>query len=187
MALGAAMGCPNPRYTVTTASLARRAPDTLFTMADPRHVAPACQSPSSDPETGVLLTQADLDALVRELEALRRKHHGEVASAIDIAGIAQLEELVRLACVVEGAIGDGGAGLGSTVRVADDRGRVTEYELIGRRSQDSERHEVTLASPVGRALRGVRQDDVVNVALPNGRERTLRVLDVRHGDLARAA
>jgi transcription elongation GreA/GreB family factor len=80
----------------------------------------------------------------------------------------------RLAVVVESsAAGDGGAGLGSTVRVADDKGRTMEYHLIGRRSQDSERHEVTLASPVGKALWGARPGDVVQVRLPNGRDRTL--------------
>ena len=157
----------------------------------------------------MLLTQADFDALVRELEALRSRHRGELAgrlrearafgtssenddllaaleeSAVEHARLAKLEELVRLAVVVERSAGDGGAGLGSTVRVADDRGRTTEYDLIGRRSQGSERHEVTLASPVGKALWGARPGDVVRVRLPNGRGRTLRVLDVRHVEPAR--
>jgi transcription elongation factor GreA len=186
----------------------------VFIMADPqRNTAPAEPSiaAAGTPEGGVLLTQADFDALVRELEALRSKHRGELAgrlrearafgtssenddllaaleeSAVDHARVAMLEELVRLAVVVENAAGDGGAGLGSTVWVEDDQGRTTEYDLIGRRSQDSERHEVTLASPVGKALWGARPGDVVQVQLPNGRGRTLRVLDVRHGGLVRAA
>jgi transcription elongation factor GreA len=158
----------------------------------------------------VLLTQADFDTLVRELEALRSKHRSEVAgrlrearafgvstdnddllavveeSAVASARIAQLEELVRLASIVDGAAGDEGTGLGSTVRVADEEGRTTDYALVGRRSHGSERHEVTLASPVGQALRGARPGDVVKVALPNGRNRTLRVLDVRNGHLTAA-
>jgi transcription elongation factor GreA len=179
-------------------------------MADSRHAAPAVEpSAPVDPATNVLLTQADFDALVLELEALRRKHRGELAgrlrearafatstenddlltvleeSAIDRARILQLEELVRLASVVEGAAGDGGAGLGSTVRVVDDTGRTTEYELIGRRSQDSKPRAVTFASPVGRALWGARPGDSLEVDLPNGRSRRLRVLDVSHGSLDR--
>jgi transcription elongation factor GreA len=174
----------------------------VFTMADPRH-----DASNGTPEGAVLLTQVDFDALVGELEALRSKHRGELAgrlrearafgtasenddllaaledSAVDHARLAKLEELVRMAVVVETSGGDGGAGLGSTVRVADDKGRTSEYDLIGRRSQDSERHEVTLASPVGKALWGTRPGDVVQVPLPNGRRRTLRVLDVRHGRL----
>jgi transcription elongation factor GreA len=178
-------------------------------MADSRHIAPdADPNAQGGAETSVLLTQADFDALVRELESLRRNHRAELArrlrearafgtsmenddlltvleeSAIDRARIAQLEELVRLASVVEGAAGDGGAGLGSTVRVIDDEHRTTEYELIGRRSPDSVPHEVTFASPVGRALWGALPGDVLRVELPNGRARELRVLDVRHGPLA---
>jgi hypothetical protein len=38
-----------------------------------------------------------------------------------------------------------------------------------------------MASPVGQAVRGARPGDVVRVALPNGRDRTLRVIEVRHG------
>jgi len=154
------------------------------------------------------LTTAEYAALARELESLRSRHRSELAerlrvargfgrsaenddllavleeSAVDNARIAQLEELVRLATIVEGSAGDGGAGLGSTVRVADDKGQTTRYELIGRRTRDSERHEVTLASPVGRALWGARPGDLVRVALPGGRTRALRVLDVRHGELS---
>jgi hypothetical protein len=54
-------------------------------MADPRHIAPAVH-PAADAagshETGALLTQADFDALVRELEALRTKHRGELAERL---------------------------------------------------------------------------------------------------------
>jgi transcription elongation factor GreA len=172
-------------------------------MADARRIAHVVDAAPD----GVPLTQEDFDLLVRELDALRSTHRSEVAermrqarafggatendellevleeSAVAHARIAQLEELVRVATVVEGYARDGGAGLGSTVRVADDGGRTTDYELIGRRSHDSERHEVTLASPVGKSLWGARPGDVVVVALPTGRNRTLRVIDVRHGGL----
>jgi transcription elongation factor GreA len=180
-------------------------------MAAPRHIAPAVDGSteySSALETRVLLTQADFDALVRELDALRSKHRSEVArrlreartfggstenddllavaedAVVDQARIAQLEELVRLALVVDGAGADDGAGLGSTVRVSDDAGGESEYLLVGRRGERSGRYEVTKASPVGKALWGSRAGDVVTVALPNGRSRTLHVLDVVHGSIA---
>lgn len=158
----------------------------------------------------MVLTQVEFDALVRELETLRSTHRSELArrlreartfggwtenddllavaedAVVDQARIGQLEELVRLASVVERAAADDGAGLGSTVRVADEAGRATEYMLIGRRGDHSCRNEVTMASPVGKALWGARSGDVVHVTLPNRRARTLRVLDVRHGSLSRA-
>ena len=79
---------------------------------------------------------------------------------------------------------NGVAGLGSTVRVADEAGETMEFALVGRRAADSNRREVSLASPVGKALVGVRPGDVARVALPSGRERLLRVLDVTNGLLA---
>jgi transcription elongation factor GreA len=154
------------------------------------------------------LTQADFDALVRELDALRSEHRDELArrlrearafsgstenddllavaedAVVDRARIAQLEELVRSAVVVDGPRDDDGAGLGSTVRVSDDAGRTSEYLLVGRRGEDSERHEITMASPVGRALWDARRGNVVDVVLPSGRSRRLRVLEVIHGSIA---
>src|SRR3712207_6035119 len=150
---GRRMGWPSRRYAVVTASPTHSAPGTVFIMADPRHTAAPAEPSVGTPEGAVLLTQADFDALIRELEALRSKHRGELAgrlrearafgtssenddllaafeeSAVDHARLAKLEELLRLAVVVESSAGDGGAGLGSTVRVADDKGRTTEYDL----------------------------------------------------------
>jgi transcription elongation factor GreA len=196
-----------------TASSERALWTTVSGMADRRHIAPAVGVPAESPpavERRVLLTQADFDALVRELDSLQRKHRNELArrlrearafsgstenddliavaedAVVDQARIAQLEELVRLAVIVDGPGVDDGAGLGSTVRVSDDAGRTSEYRLVGRRGGDSERHEVTMASPVGKALSGSRRSDVVEVVLPNGRSRTLRVLDVIHSSIATA-
>jgi transcription elongation factor GreA len=159
------------------------------------------------PPTGVVMSSAEYAALVRELESLRASHRSELAqrlhdvrahgttsddddrlavleeAAIDRARIAQLEGLVRCATVLDDdARFDGAAGLGSTVEVADEAGRTRKYRLIGRRTPDSPAHEVSLGSPVGKALVGARTGDVVHVGLPNGRERSLTVLGV--GDSA---
>jgi transcription elongation factor GreA len=205
------MGFAADRYAVTTASSGCLPWGIVFSMAEPRHIAHAVDAsaePLSDFETRVLLTQTDFDVLVDEVEALRRKHRGEVAqrlrearafgtstenddlltvaedAVVDQARIAQLDALVRLARVTDGPGADDGAGLGSTVRVSDDAGHESEYVLIGRRGDESGRHEVTMASPVGKALWGCRRGDAVDVALPNGRSRTLRVLDVVHASIA---
>lgn len=155
---------------------------------------------------GNVLTETDYTALVGELESLRARHRREMAerlrvarsfsaapdddellavleeAAIEQARIARLEELLRTASVVDRAAAvDGTAGLGTVVRVIDDADRTTEYELVGRRRPDSHRHAVSLASPVGQALAGARQGDVVEAVLPSGRRRTLRVLEVRPG------
>lgn len=180
-------------------------------MADARHIASARLGSTEPPpgfETRVLLTQAEFDELVRELDALRSRHRSEVArrlreartfggstenddvlavaedAVIDEARIAHFEETLRLASVVDGAGANDGAGLGSTIRVSDDASREREYLLIGRRGEQSGRHEVTMASPVGKALWGTHPGDTVYAVLPNGRSRTLQVLDVVHASIA---
>jgi transcription elongation factor GreA len=155
--------------------------------------------------TRVQLTPADYAEVMRELDELRGRHRAELAqrlrdardfgspgddddrlaafedAAVDEARIAQLEQLARRATVVAVGAVDGAAGLGSTVRVADEAGETMEFALVGRRAADSAPREVSLASPVGKALVGVRAGDVARVALPSGRVRLLRVLDVTNG------
>lgn len=164
----------------------------------------------SDRRTGVaagvpatLLTGADFDAIVRELDALRRRHRAELERrlrdarafgspadnddvlavyddiAVEEARIAQLEALLRAASIVDGrAAFDGRAVLGCTVGVAAHDGRTTDYLLVGRRHAESGPHEVSSASPVGMALLGSRAGDVVDVTLPNGQRRSLEVIAV---------
>jgi transcription elongation factor GreA len=156
--------------------------------------------------TGVVMSGAEYAVLKRELERLRASHRSELArqlhdvrahgttsddddrlavleeAAIDRARIAQLEDLVRCATVLDDdAVFDGAAGLGATVEVADEAGRTTTYRLIGRRTSESHAQEVSLGSPVGKAIAGARTGDVVHVGLPNGRERSLTVLGLSGG------
>jgi transcription elongation factor GreA len=160
--------------------------------------------PDINRPAGVQLTETEYADLVAELETLRVSHRRELAerlrhardfgpaaenddlhavledAAIDRARIAPLEELVRSASIVERSDAiDGSAGLGSSVLVEDELGATARYTLIGRRSIDSRRHEVTLASPVGGALKDARPGDTVRIQLPSGRLRKLRVLDVK--------
>jgi transcription elongation factor GreA len=162
---------------------------------------------SASASDGVTLTAAGFDELVRELDQQRSAHRVELAqrlrdartfgspgdddewlaaledAAIDQVRIAQLERLVAIAIVVDESPSDAGAGLGSRVWVQDDAGRAAEYELVGRRTPRDDEGRISLASPVGKALRGAQAGDVVQVVLPNGRERALTVLDVRGPEL----
>jgi transcription elongation factor GreA len=151
----------------------------------------------------VILTQAEFDQLRDELEALRNAHRDDLAdrlrhargfgvmgdnddqlaafedAAIDGARIVQLERLIASATVIDGAWADDGAAtLGSIVRFEDSAGRRAEYELVGVRSEDATRAQVTARSPMGRALLGASAGDTVRVMLPDGRERSLSVLAV---------
>jgi transcription elongation factor GreA len=160
-------------------------------------------SPDGDlhPAPALSLTRAEFDALVVELRELRARsqselggrlrearNHGSFGDDDDVlsvleevsiheARIARLEELVRSARVVE-LPDDGSASVGCTVRVADASDRSVEYRLVGRRTEDADRYEVSPGSPVGRALIGAAAGDVVRVELPGGGVRELRVLRV---------
>ena len=150
-----------------------------------------------------MLGAADYAELMRELDDLRRRHRGEVSqrlrdardfgspgddddrlaireeAAFAEARIAQLEQLARSANVVAvDQAADGRAGLRSLVTVRDTAGRTVEFELVGRRTPDAKPGAVSPASPVGKALMGVRRGDVASVALPSGEIRMLTVLDV---------
>jgi transcription elongation GreA/GreB family factor len=131
----------------------------------------------------VMLSQADYDATVRELETLRTAYHANLAAledvTIDELRIAHLKRLLASATVVAGPETLGAATLGSVVRVRKETGAVVDYTLVGRRAPDSPPTHVTPASPVGKALLGARRGDVATVLLPSGRGARLEVLDVR--------
>jgi transcription elongation factor GreA len=175
-----------------------------MTRHSPRPAAP-------EAATGAILTAAGYDELVRELKLLRSTHRTELAqrlrdartfgspgdddewlaaledTAVDRVRIAQLERLLATATVVDDSPSGGGAALGSLVWVQDDAGRAAQYELVGRRAPRDDDTRISLASPVGKALNGARPGDVVEVELPNGRTRSLTVLDVRSGQAELAA
>jgi transcription elongation GreA/GreB family factor len=131
----------------------------------------------------VMLSQADYDATVRELETLRTAYHANLAAledvTIDELRIAQLKRLLASATVVADPGTLGAATLGSVVRARKETGAVVDYTLVGRRGPDSPPTHVTPASPVGKALLGARSGDVATVRLPSGRGARLEVLDVR--------
>jgi len=177
-----------------------------------RNVSPLSASNAPPPvPAGLVLSASDFAELMRELDELRRRHRGEISqrlrdaraygspgddddelairedAAFAEARIAQLEHLARFATVVSaGEDATGVAGLGSVVTVADEMGGSMEFRLVGRRTPQSKSGDVSLASPVGKALTGVNTGDVARVTLPSGEIRELSVLNVVTPSDARA-
>jgi transcription elongation factor GreA len=206
------MGCSKRGDAAATSSPPRQVWGMVSGMSRDS-IAMAASPTSAGAPTGAVMSSDEYAVLVRELEVLRASHRSDLArrlhdvrthgstgddddllavleeAAIDRARIGQLEHLVRRATIVDDKHTefDGAAGLGSTVRVADEAGRTIEYRLIGRRTSESPPGEVSLGSPVGNALTGARTGDVVQVALPSGRDRTLTVLAVSGGVAERRA
>jgi transcription elongation factor GreA len=95
--------------------------------------------------------------------------------------IARLEGLLDSATVVpESPRTGGGVAIGATVELEDvASGAIHERRVVGdfeRLSPDA----ISASSPVGRALTRCSVGDEVEVELPNGRSRSLRVLAVEH-------
>lgn len=79
--------------------------------------------------------------------------------------IAQVLESVY---VVEPSVVDGQARFGARVTVEDGNGHRTSYELVGPDEVDSAAGQISVASPVARALLGARVGDRVIFRRPKG-------------------
>jgi transcription elongation factor GreA len=157
----------------------------------------------------VLMTAASLNELRDELEQLRRRTRVEIAQRLREARsygdgsnndeyhavrkeqlvlearIASLEDTLARATVVDpDDAARGVAVIGSTVLVEDlASGAVSQYRLT------SAHHSlgpdtISAASPTGQKLVGASPGTIVTVQLPNGRTRSIRLVDVKGEDTA---
>jgi transcription elongation factor GreA len=156
-----------------------------------------------------LMTAASLNELRDELEQLRRRTRLEIAQRLREARfygdgsnnddyhavreeqmvlearIASLEDTLARATVVNTEeAARGVAVVGSTVLIEDlASGGVSQYRLT------SAHHSlgpdtISAGSPMGRALVGANPGTTVTVQLPNGRTRSIRLVDVKDEDTA---
>ncbi len=79
-----------------------------------------------------------------------------------------LRHVLESVYVVEPSLADGRAGFGTRVTVEDADGRHTEYELVGPDEVDGTARKISMASPVGQALRGKRAGDEAILRRPKG-------------------
>lgn len=95
------------------------------------------------------------------------------------ARIAQLEQRLESARVVEPDASNSVLDLGERVRIRDlDTGARHEYELVGSLEADPGLGRISAASPLGQALIGRRRGETAVVEAPAGRRR-FTILSVR--------
>jgi transcription elongation factor GreA len=83
--------------------------------------------------------------------------------------IALLEERLRSAALVEPQLGNGLVDVGERVRVRDlESGRRLELELVGHLDADASAGRISIASPLGRAILGLRRGEIADVDAPQG-------------------
>jgi transcription elongation factor GreA len=101
--------------------------------------------------------------------------------------IALLDERLRLARVVEPLPGNGRIDVGERVRLRElESGERLELELVGPFESDPRAGRISIVSPLGRAIVGLRRGQIVDVDAPRGRLR-FKVLAVEAPRPARAA
>jgi transcription elongation factor GreA len=88
------------------------------------------------------------------------------------------EKLARARIFEPGAAGDGKAYLGCCIKLKDlGRGDEFEYHLVGAEEADAVAGKISIASPVGKALLGLKAGDTAEIRVPAGTVR-YEVLDV---------
>jgi transcription elongation factor GreA len=154
----------------------------------------------------VILTPDGLQKLKDELEELSTVKRREVADRIkearefgDISEnseyddakneqamleqrIAQLEERLRSAQVIDAKDLDTDVvRVGSEVNVKDeDTGNSQKFMIVGS-AEAKPPERLSNESPVGRALIGQKKGDIVDVVLPNGKKRRLKITKIDVG------
>jgi transcription elongation factor GreA len=152
----------------------------------------------------VILTPEGLQKLQSELDDLQTNKRREVAERIkearefgDISEnseyddakneqmmleqkIAQLEERLRSAQVVNTSeLSTDLVRVGVTVNVKDEKtGDSDKYTIVGSAEANPSEKKLSNESPVGKALIGHKRGDTVDVALPNGKKRKLKITKI---------
>ena len=84
--------------------------------------------------------------------------------------IALLTERLQSAEVIEPQLGNGRVDVGERVRVRElESGARLELELVGTLESDAAAGRISVASPLGRAILGLRRGEIAEVDAPRGK------------------
>ena len=84
--------------------------------------------------------------------------------------IALLTERLQSAEVIEPQLGNGRVDVGERVRVRElESGARLELELVGTLESDATAGRISVASPLGRAILGLRRGEIAEVDAPRGK------------------
>jgi len=122
----------------------------------------------------IQLRRSDADALTRLVESAALSRDSQSSELLD-------EELGRARIVADDALPPGVVALDSRVKFEDlQTGEQREVVLVLPWKAASSQGRISVLSPVGSALIGLRVGDDIDWPLPGGRQRRIRVLDVSH-------
>jgi transcription elongation factor GreB len=115
-------------------------------------------------ERDLPITPAGLVRLRAELAELSATGPSEIGAR----RARVLVQVLKSVYVQEPSLVDGRAGFGTSVTVEEADGRRTSYEIVGPDEVEPARQQISVASPVARALLGRRAGDVVVLRRPRG-------------------
>lgn len=125
----------------------------------------------SRPET-IYLRQSDAQTISRLIESTGVSRDASSVALLD-------EELSRAIIVADNALPTGAVALDSQVRFRDmQSGEQKEITLVVPSKATTEQGRISVLSPVGSALIGLRVGDTIDWPIPGGRTRRLQVLAV---------
>ena len=151
----------------------------------------------------VILTPEGLEELKQKIEHLSTERRREVAERIkaarefgDIAEnaeyddakneqamlekqIADLEDKLRSATIVESPASSDTVSVGVTVHVKDQKsGKSQKFKIVGSAEANPAENKLSNESPVGRALLGHKRNEEVSVPVPKGPARKLKITKI---------
>lgn len=138
------------------------------------------------------LSKEGLAKLKKELEMLKIKKRKEIADRLEYAKslgdlsenseyqeakesqilneakIAELEDMLRRAVVVEHSVSRGQVDIGSQVAVEDTFGKILHFTIVGANEASPAENKISNESPLGKALLNHKKGDAVFVHAPKG-------------------
>jgi transcription elongation factor GreA len=139
------------------------------------------------------MTRAGYDRLREEVERLKKERpgivraiaearaHGDLSENAEYhaarerqgfveARITDLEAKIGTAEVIDPPTSGDRVTFGSTVKVEDDEGKETIYQIVGSDEADPKRGLISIMSPLARTLIGKKVGDSVIATLPGGKK-----------------
>jgi transcription elongation factor GreA len=139
------------------------------------------------------MTRAGYDRLREEVERLKKERplivraiaearaHGDLSENAEYhaarerqgfveARITDLESKVGTAEVIDPPTSGDRVTFGSTVRLEDEDGKETTYQIVGSDEADPKRALISVMSPLARTLIGKKVGDTVTATLPSGKK-----------------
>jgi transcription elongation factor GreA len=150
-----------------------------------------------------LITPEGLEKLREELDFLQSDKRREVADRIKAARefgdimenseyddakneqamleqrIAQLQDKLRRAAVIDKQVDTEQVAVGAVVHVKDQKsGKSQKFQIVGSAEADPVEHKLSNESPIGKALIGHKKNEVVAVEVPRGPKRKLKITKI---------